>query len=81
MPNFMWPPRAAISKSSVTGLASSRSHISRVERSAVLRVARVELDDDVAADVHVAHAGEAERVQRVGDRSPCGSRMPRRGTM
>ena len=70
MPNFMCASiDFAISKSSVTGLASSRSHISRVDCSAVVRVAGLELDDDVAADVDVAHRAEAECVQCVGDRS------------
>ena len=46
----------AISKSSVTGLASSRSHISRVELLGRLAIVGVDLDDDVAADVDVVHA-------------------------
>ena len=58
--------QAAVGKVTREALSKSGKWVGLLKRTVVTKPTV----NDVAADVHVAHAGEAERVQRVSDGSP-----------
>ena len=72
MPNFIFSLRLDARDLEIFGDRIGEQSLTHLARRLLGRVAiaGVHLDDDVPADVHVAHGAEAEGVQRVSDGAP-----------